>query len=75
LRSGEVRARQFIKGNSRASFLVLDHTKLGRAAHVRAEKINDPTKVFCDRKTPETIVTNLQQSGVELVLCGADGAK
>ncbi len=38
-------------------------------------KINDPTKVFCDRKPHGVIVTNFQQSGVELVFCGANGAK
>lgn len=71
----EVRARQFIRENSRASFLVLDYTKFGRAAHVRGGKISDPTKVFCDRKPPEAIVAILQESGTELVLCETDGAK
>ena len=38
-------------------------------------KINDPTKVICVRKPPGAIVTNFQQSGVELVFCGVYGAK
>ena len=65
----EVRARQIIHANSRSAFLVLDHTKFGRAAHVRGGKIEEATKVFCDRTPAEAICGMLQQSGTHLVVC------
>lgn len=68
----EVRARQIIRANSRNAFLVLDHTKFGRAAHVRGGRIDEATKVFCDRLPPPNIRNLLARSGTELVLCGGD---
>ncbi|MCP5367918.1 MAG: DeoR/GlpR transcriptional regulator [Hyphomicrobiales bacterium] len=65
----EVRARQAIRDNSRASFLVLDHTKFGRGAHVRGGHIGDATKVFCDRRPPDDIVALLRRGGAELIVC------
>ena len=70
----EVRARQIIRENSRASFLVLDSTKFGRTAHVRGGQIGEATKVFCERKPPEEIISRLKQSGAELVICGGGGS-
>jgi len=70
----EVRARQIIRENSRASFLVLDSTKFGRAAHVRGGQIGEATKVFCERRPPEEIISRLKQSGAELVICGGGGS-
>ncbi len=45
----EVRARQIIRQNSREKFLVLDHSKFNRRAHVRGGHIHEASKVFCDR--------------------------
>ena len=68
----EVRARQIIRENSRSAFLVLDHTKFGRAAHVRGGRIDEPTQVFCDRMPPPGILDLLRQSGTQLVVCNGD---
>ena len=66
----EVRARQIIRENSRASFLVLDSTKFGRTAHVRGGQIVEATKIFCERKPPEHITAILKHSRAEWVICG-----
>ena len=71
----EVRARKLIRENSRATFLVLDHTKFDRAANVRGGHICDATKVFCDMRPPEQIVKMLADSQSELVICGGGSAK
>ena len=66
----EVRARKLIHKNSRKTFLVLDHTKFGRAAHVRGGGIGEATKVFCNAPPPDGILEILARSGTELVICG-----
>jgi len=71
----EVQARQLIHKNSRKTFLVLDHTKFSRAAHVRGGQIGEATKVFCDEKPPTRIMEILDKSGSELILCGRDGSE
>lgn len=68
----EVRARRQILENSRRVFLVLDHTKFGRAAHVRGGRIDEATVVFCDKKPPENICDMLRSSGTELVVCSRE---
>lgn len=68
----EVRARQIIRANSRSAFLVLDHTKFGRAAHVRGGRIDEATKVFCDRPPPPGILGMLNQSGTQVVVCNGE---
>jgi DeoR family transcriptional regulator, glycerol-3-phosphate regulon repressor len=68
----EVRARQIIRENCRSSYLVLDCTKFGRAAHVRGGQMGEATKVFCDRPPPGTVLEELKQSGAELVVCAGD---
>ncbi|MCB1858569.1 MAG: DeoR family transcriptional regulator [Gammaproteobacteria bacterium] len=65
----EVRARRLIHENSRATILVLDHTKFGRTAHVRGGQIGEATKVFCDTRPPKKIMEALEQSGSQLVIC------
>ncbi len=65
----EVRARQLIHENSRTTFLVLDHTKFGRAAHVRGGHLSEATKVFCDAHPPEHIADLLSESDSQLVIC------
>jgi DeoR family glycerol-3-phosphate regulon repressor len=68
----EVRARQIIRANSRSAFLVLDHTKFGRPAHVRGGRIDEATIVFCDRQPPPYILDLLAPSGTRLVLCNGE---
>lgn len=68
----EVRARQMILENSRSAFLVLDHTKFGRAAHVRGGKIDEATKIFCDRTPPAAILSIVEHSGAQLIVCKGD---
>jgi DeoR family glycerol-3-phosphate regulon repressor len=71
----EVRARELIRENSRATFLVLDHTKFDRAANVRGGHICDSAKVFCDFHPPEQIVEMIAGSQTELVICGGGQTK
>lgn len=66
---GEVSARQTILNNCRNSFLVLDHTKFSRLAHVRGGNIKDVSKVFCDKEPPERILKLIDSSPAELVIC------
>jgi DeoR family glycerol-3-phosphate regulon repressor len=68
----EVRARQIIRENSRSSYLVLDHSKFGRAAHVRGGRIDEATKIFCDRTPPEPILQLIRRSGSQMILCRRD---
>jgi len=68
----EVRARRLIHDNSRQTFLVLDHGKFGRSAHVRGGQIGEADKVFCNRRPPGQIVEVLENSGSQLVICGED---
>lgn len=65
----EVRARNLIRENSRETFLVLDHTKFERAAHVRGGNVGEATKVFCNARPPENIIKVLNDAGAELVIC------
>ncbi|NKB64229.1 MAG: DeoR family transcriptional regulator [Gammaproteobacteria bacterium] len=66
----EVRVRNLIRSNCRQSYLVLDHHKFGRSAHVRGGQIQDVTKVFSDRKPPDEIGQMLENSDAELIICG-----
>ena len=66
----EVRARNQIRLNCRESFLVLDHLKFGRAAHVRGGHIRDISMVFCDKRPPEKVCSSLEESESELIICG-----
>jgi DeoR family glycerol-3-phosphate regulon repressor len=68
----EVQARQMIRENSRSAFLVLDHSKFGRAAHVKGGKIDEATKIFCDRTPPAAILLRVEQSGAQLIVCKGD---
>lgn len=65
----EVLARRLIRQNCRNAFLVLDHSKFGRAAHVRGGRIDEATKIFCDRLPPPPILDILKQSGTQLIVC------
>ena len=68
----EVRARQAIRANCRQAFLVLDHSKFTRHAHVRGGRIDEATVVFCDHTPPPDMRDLLAQSGTRLVVCNGD---
>lgn len=65
----EIRVREAIRRNCRASYLVLDSTKFGRAAHVRGGHITDADIIFCDAPPPAAIAAALETAGRTLVLC------
>jgi DeoR family glycerol-3-phosphate regulon repressor len=64
----EVAARQAILANCRTSVLVLDHTKFGRAAHVRGGAISDVDRVVCDRPPPPALAARLGEAGADLIV-------
>ncbi|THB77022.1 MAG: DeoR family transcriptional regulator [Desulfobulbaceae bacterium] len=66
----EVRTRQTIKENCRLSYLVLDHTKFTRHAHVRGGYIGDVSKIFCDQPPPDYILDLVEQSDTEVITPG-----
>ncbi len=65
----EVRARRAIHDNSLATFLVLDHSKFGRAAHVVGGRIEEAGTIFCDARPPGPIMEMVVDSGSKFVLC------
>jgi DeoR family glycerol-3-phosphate regulon repressor len=69
----EVQVRETIRRNCRRSFLVLDATKFGRAAHVRGGWIDEADIVFCDREPPADIRASIARAGHEFVLCEEEG--
>lgn len=66
----EVGARRAIRENCRQAFLVLDHSKFGRAAHVRGGHVGDVTRLFCDKPAPPALRDMIEASGVDYVVCG-----
>ncbi|PVB61923.1 DeoR/GlpR family DNA-binding transcription regulator [Labrenzia sp. 011] len=62
----EVAARQSILANCRRSFLVLDHSKFGRNAHVRGGHLGDVDAVFTDRPVPPAILASLTGTKTEV---------
>jgi len=68
----EVAARQAILRNCRTSFLVLDHMKFERNAHVRGGHITDVDRVFCDKAPPPGIASKLAEAGVTVTICGKE---
>lgn len=69
----EVRARQALARNSRRRFLVLDHTKFGRAATVRGGHITEADAIFTDALPPQNITEPLARSGKKLVIAPTTG--
>ncbi|SNY92645.1 transcriptional regulator, DeoR family [Cohaesibacter sp. ES.047] len=55
----EVGCRRSIVKNCRSSFLVMDHTKFGRPAHVRGGHLSDVDTIFCDKPIPEIFADKL----------------
>ncbi|MCA1795472.1 MAG: DeoR/GlpR family DNA-binding transcription regulator [Desulfotignum sp.] len=68
----EVQARQIIRQNSREIFLVLDHSKFNRRAHVRGGHIREASMVFCDRTPPPAICEMIHKSGARLIVCNGE---
>lgn len=68
----EVRVREIIRRNCRRSFLVLDASKFGRAAHVRGGWIGDADLVFSDRDPPPGILAAIEADGGAFVLCAGE---
>lgn len=62
----EVRVAQAIIENSRAVFLVADHTKFGRNALVRLGTLEQVDTLFTDRKPPAEMMERLCEAKVEV---------
>lgn len=58
----EVAARQAILANCRTSYLVLDHSKFGRSAHVRGGHMSEVSEIFTDKPVPENYMHCLKGS-------------
>ncbi|ADZ69171.1 DeoR/GlpR family DNA-binding transcription regulator [Polymorphum gilvum] len=63
----EVAARQAILANCRQSILVLDHSKFGRAAHVRGGHISEVAQIVCDRQVPSALVVLLARTRTRIL--------
>ncbi|MBO6508554.1 MAG: DeoR/GlpR transcriptional regulator [Roseibium sp.] len=66
----EVSARQSILANSRKSYLVLDHSKFGRSAHVRGGKLSDVDAIFTDRPVPKAFLASLDGTKTRVFVAG-----
>lgn len=62
----EVAARQAILANCRKSYLVLDHSKFGRGAHVRGGHLTDVDALFTDRPVPAGFLSCLNEADTEI---------
>lgn len=69
----EVAARQSILANCRKSYLVLDHSKFGRSAHVRGGQLCEVGAVFTDRPLPEYILAGLEGTQTEVHVAADEG--
>ena len=69
----EVAARQSILANCRKSFLVLDHSKFGRSAHVRGGHISDLSGIFSDKPVPASIRALLSGTTTRVVTADREG--
>ena len=69
----EVGSRRAILKNCRTSYLVMDHSKFGRAAHVRGGHLSEVSRLFCDRAIPETFLSML--GGVGVVISATNQAR
>ncbi|WJS03882.1 DeoR/GlpR family DNA-binding transcription regulator [Roseibium aggregatum] len=62
----EVAARQSILANCRRSYLVLDHSKFGRNAHVRGGQLSDVDAIFTDCPVPDVFLASLEGTKTEV---------
>ncbi|TLP44989.1 MULTISPECIES: DeoR/GlpR family DNA-binding transcription regulator [Cohaesibacter] len=60
----EVGARRAILKNCRTSVLVMDHSKLGRAAHMRGGNLSEVDCLFCDKPLPDHFAASLGSARV-----------
>jgi DeoR family glycerol-3-phosphate regulon repressor len=70
----EVSARQAISRNCRQTYLTVDHTKFGRAAHVRGGELTDANVIFTDEPLPRWANKLLKKSTTEVVICDPEDA-
>ena len=66
----EVAARRAIQRNCRQSFLLLDHTKFGRPAHVRGGHLAEIDRVICDAPLPGGLAEALAAKGGKMTITG-----
>ncbi len=66
----EVAARQSILANCRKSYLVLDHSKFGRSAHVRGGQLSDVDAIFTDRPVPPAYLACLKGTNTKVHVAG-----
>ena len=66
----EVRVAQAMIEHARKIFLVADHSKIGRNAVVKLGHISQVTAMFTDVQPPETLMQQIEHSGVQLHLAG-----
>lgn len=71
----EVAARQSILANCRKSYLVLDHSKFGRSAHVRGGHIQDVSAVFTDKPVPAPFADILAECQTRIVVADREEGK
>lgn len=71
----EVIAREAILANCRQSFLVLDHSKFGRGAHVRGGHLQDVTAVFTDKPVPPRFAELLKECDTRIVVAEPEDAR
>lgn len=65
----EVRVSRAILRQARASFLVTDHSKLGRPAPVRIASISEIDTVFIDRPLPRELAARCKEWRTEICVC------
>jgi DeoR family glycerol-3-phosphate regulon repressor len=71
----EVAIRAAILNNCRHSFLVLDHTKFARAAHVRGGHLCDVSHVFCNALPPKHLLDQLENAPTQLFTPEVESAR
>ncbi|MEP1934265.1 MAG: DeoR/GlpR family DNA-binding transcription regulator [Roseibium sp.] len=71
----EVAARQSILTNSRKSFLVLDHSKFGRTAHVRGGHLRDVDAIFTDRPVSPDFLACLKGTRTKIFVAENNGSR
>ncbi|NHF72380.1 DeoR/GlpR family DNA-binding transcription regulator [Paracoccus xiamenensis] len=68
----EVRVSRAILRQARQSFLVSDHSKLGRSAPARIASLSEIDVFFTDLPLPDPLMERCADWGTEVQLCGGD---
>ena len=66
----EVRVSRSIIRQARQSFLVTDHTKLGRSAPARIASLSELDAVFTDQALPDSLMSACDGWGTQVVVAG-----